>query len=97
VGVLGGGAGTNRDTFELIHQAEKYGARVALFGRKINLAESQLDIVDFMRLVADGEILPLEAVKAYHGALQKKKIAPVRSLEDDGKLTEAVLKEGASA
>ena len=33
VGVLGGGAGTNRDTFELIYQAEKYGARVALFGR----------------------------------------------------------------
>ena len=40
VGVLGGGAGTTRDCFELIHQAEKYGARVALFGRKINLAES---------------------------------------------------------
>ena len=39
VGVLGGGAGTTRDCFELIHQAEKYGARVALFGRKINLAE----------------------------------------------------------
>ncbi len=32
VGVLGGGAGTTRDTFELLHQAEKYGARVALFG-----------------------------------------------------------------
>ncbi len=45
VGVLGGGAGTTRDCFELIHQAEKYGARVALFGRKINLAESPLDIV----------------------------------------------------
>ena len=39
VGVLGGGAGTTRDCFELIHQAEKYGGRVALFGRKINLAE----------------------------------------------------------
>ena len=39
VGVLGGGAGTTRDCFELIHQAQKYGARVALFGRKINLAE----------------------------------------------------------
>ena len=42
VGVLGGGAGTTRDTFELLFQAEKYGARVALFGRKINLAESQV-------------------------------------------------------
>ena len=59
VGVLGGGAGTNRDTFELLYQAEKYGARVALFGRKINLAESQLDIVHFMRAVADGADQPV--------------------------------------
>ena len=70
VGVLGGGSGTTRDTFELLFQAEKYGARVALFGRKINNAESQLDIVRYMRAVADGEIKPLEAVRAYHGDLQ---------------------------
>ena len=97
VGVLGGGAGTNRDTFELIHQAEKYGARVALFGRKINLAESQLDIVHYMRLVADGEIRPLEAVRAYHATLKEKDIAAVRSIDDDSKVTEAVLNEAASA
>jgi hypothetical protein len=97
VGVLGGGAGTNRDTFELIHQAEKYGARVALFGRKINLAESQLHIVHFMRLVADGEMMPLEAVRAYHAALKGQGIASVRSLEDDSLITEVVLKDGASA
>jgi hypothetical protein len=97
VGVLGGGAGTNRDTFELIHQAEKYGARVALFGRKINLAESQPDIVHFMRLVADGEIMPLDGVKAYHNVLKDKGIGSVRSLEDDSKITEEVLREGASA
>jgi len=96
VGVLGGGAGTNRDTFELIHQAEKYGARVALFGRKINLAESQTDIVHLMRLVADGKIRPLEAVREYHATLKKKGIAAVRSIEDDSKVTEAVLKEAAS-
>src|SRR5271157_3173152 len=66
VGVLGGGAGTMRDCFELIHQAEKYGARVALFGRKINLAESPLDVVRFMRAVADGGVSPSEAVNAYH-------------------------------
>ncbi|MDR3495756.1 MAG: hypothetical protein P4L82_14260 [Ancalomicrobiaceae bacterium] len=97
VGVLGGGAGTTRDTFELLYQAEKYGARVALFGRKINLAESQLDIVDFMRRVADGEMKPLEAVRAYHGVLKGKGIPSVRSLEDDAQVTEAVLKEAASA
>jgi hypothetical protein len=96
VGVLGGGAGTNRDTFELLYQAEKYGARVALFGRKINLAESQLDIVRFMRAVADGEMKPVEALKAYHAALKDQGIPSVRSLEDDSAVTEEVLKAAAS-
>jgi len=96
VGVLGGGAGTTRDTFELLYQAEKYGARVALFGRKINLAESQLDIVRFMRAVADGEMKPLDAVRGYHGVLKDKRIPSVRSLEDDSVVTEAVLKKAAS-
>jgi hypothetical protein len=97
VGVLGGGAGTTRDTFELLYQAEKHGARVALFGRKINLAESQLDIVRFMRAVADGKMKPLDAVRAYHAALKDKRIPPVRNLEDDSAVTEAVLKKAASA
>ena len=77
VGVLGGGAGTTRDCFELIHQAEKHGARVALFGRKINLAESPLDIVRLMRAVADGAIMPLDAVSAYHDALRRQNVKPI--------------------
>ena len=97
VGVLGGGSGTTRDTFELLHQAEKYGARVALFGRKINNAESQLDIVRFMRAVADGEMKPLQAVRDYHALLKTKKIPAVRPLEDDSQVTEAVLKAAASS
>jgi hypothetical protein len=92
VGVLGGGAGTTRDCFELIHQAEKYGARVALFGRKINLAESPLDVVRFMRAVADGEIGSKEAVAAYHDTLAKAGVTPARSLAADSEITEAVLK-----
>jgi hypothetical protein len=92
VGVLGGGAGTTRDCFELIHQAEKYGARVALFGRKINLAESPLDVVRFMRGVADGDIAPKEAVAAYHDTLGKAGIRPARTLAADSEITEAVLK-----
>ena len=94
VGVLGGGAGTTRDCFELIYQAERYGARVALFGRKINLAENPLAMVTFMRQVADGAIGPAEAVKAYHGELQKQKIKPARSLDEDLAITEAPLKAG---
>jgi hypothetical protein len=97
VGVLGGGAGTTRDTFELLFQAEKYGARVALFGRKINLAESQLDMVRFMRAIVDGDLTPVDAVRAYHGVLKEKGIPSVRSLEDDSAVTEAVLKAAASA
>ena len=92
VGVLGGGAGTTRDCFELIHQAEKYGARVALFGRKINLAESPLDIVRLMRAVADGAMTPPEAVKDYHAALQKQGLKPTREIGIDSAITEAVLK-----
>jgi hypothetical protein len=94
VGVLGGGAGTTRDTFELLNQGEKYGARVALFGRKINLAELPLAIVVLMRQVAEGALTPSEAVKAYHGELQKKKLKPARALDDDLAITEAVLKGG---
>jgi len=91
VGVLGGGAGTARDCFELIRQAEKHGARVALFGRKINLAESPLDIVRLMRAVADGALTPLEAVKDYHAALQKQGLKPARPLAADSAITESVL------
>lgn len=93
VGVLGGGAGTTRDCFELLSQAERYGARVALFGRKINLAEAPLAMVAMMRRVASGDIQPAEAVKAYHGELQKAGIKPLRPLEQDSEITEAVLKQ----
>jgi hypothetical protein len=91
VGVLGGGAGTTRDCFELLAQAERYGARVALFGRKINLAESPLDIVRLMRAVAGREVSPEEAVRAYHGELQRQGIKPLRALDDDAVVTEQVL------
>ncbi|MBI3463887.1 MAG: hypothetical protein HY000_12645 [Planctomycetes bacterium] len=49
VGVLGGSAGTTYDAFKLISEAQKHGARVALFGRKINSAENQLAFVQFCR------------------------------------------------
>ena len=94
-GILGGSAGTARDTFELLSQAERYGARVALFGRKIHLAESPIDIVTFMREVVAGNISSDEAVRAYHGELQKKGIKPYREAEDDRQVTEDALKAAA--
>jgi hypothetical protein len=96
VGILGGSAGTTYDAFRLIHDAQKYGARVALFGRKINNAEHQLAFVEMLRLITDGRISPEEAVRAYHGILQSKNIKPTRSLEDDLKLTDQAMSYGGS-
>ena len=87
VGILGGSAGTTMDAFQLIHDAKKYGARVALFGRKINLSEHPLTFIEFLRRIVDGEVAPEEAVKAYHGVLQKLGIKPARHLSKDLKLT----------
>jgi hypothetical protein len=83
VGILGGSAGTTFDAFHMLWEAKKYGARAALFGRKINLSEHQLSFVEQLRALADGNTTPPEAVKAYHGALQKLGIKPLRSLADD--------------
>jgi len=88
VGILGGSAGTTYDAFKLIHEAQKYGARVALFGRKINNAEHQLAFIEMLRLITEGKISPEEAVRAYHGVLQGKNIKPKLSLEKDLELTD---------
>jgi len=94
VGILGGGAGTTYDAFKLIAEAQKYGARVALFGRKINQAECQLAFVEFLRLIVDRQISPEEAVKAYHAVLGKLQIKPARPLADDLTLQTAVMSYG---
>ena len=94
VGILGGSAGTTYDAFKLLSEAKKYGGRVALFGRKINNAENQLAFVRFLRWIADGEISPEEAVKAYHGVLQQLGIKPTRELADDMQLQTGVMSYG---
>lgn len=92
VGILGGGKGTTRDTFELIGQAAEAGAKVALFGRKINMAEAPLELVRLMRATVKGELTPEAAVGAYHDHLAENDITPERALSDDMEITEAVLK-----
>jgi hypothetical protein len=67
----------------MLWEAKKYGARVALYGRKINNAEHQLTFVRYLRALADEEIEPVEAVRAYHSDLKKLNIRPHRSLEQD--------------
>ena len=87
-GILGGSAGTTHDAFRMLWEAKKYGARAALFGRKINHAEDQLTFVQVLRAIADDEIGPEEAVRDYHGRLQKAGIQPKRELAEDLVLTQ---------
>ncbi len=94
VGILGGAAGTTYDAFKLLAEAKKYGARAALYGRKINSAECQLAFIEFLRLIIDGVISPEDAVRAYHGVLQGMKIRPHRSLEEDLVLRTGVMSYG---
>lgn len=96
IGILGGSAGTTYDAFKLLAEAQKYGARVALYGRKINNAENQFAFIRFLRLIADGVVSPEEAVRGYHGVLQKLGIKPQRSLEEDSILQTGVMSYGGS-
>lgn len=86
-GILGGAAGTTMDAFHQLWEAKKYGARAALYGRKINNSEHQLAFIEFLHRIANDEIGPDEAVRAYHGVLQSLKIQPQRALNDDLQLT----------
>ena len=95
-GILGGSSGTTYDAFKLLAEAKKYGARAALFGRKINNSEHQPSFIQFLRWIADGEVEPEEAVKAYHGVLQELGIKPWRPLQQDLMLTTGVSSYGGS-
>jgi hypothetical protein len=83
VGILGGSAGTTHDAFGLVADARRHGARVALLGRKINAAEDQLAFIRCLRLVCDGDLAPDEAVRRYHGELEKLRIPARRTLAAD--------------
>jgi len=87
-GILGGSSGTTFDAFHQLWEARKYGAKAALYGRMINHSEHQPSFIQHLRWLADGEITdPAEAVKSYHGALQKLGLQPYRALDDDLKAT----------
>ncbi|HSI33956.1 MAG TPA: hypothetical protein VK986_10255, partial [Tepidisphaeraceae bacterium] len=86
-GILGGSSGTTYDAFKLLVEAKRYGARAALYGRKINNSEHQLTFVRFLSMLTRDEVTPEEAVRAYHGELAKLGIKPYRPLADDSQLT----------
>ena len=92
VGILGGSAGTSYDGFKMIADAQRYGARVALFGRKINLSEHPLTFIEMLRRIVDHEVSPEEAVKIYHDRLRKLGIKPLRDLAADLQLTKTMMR-----
>lgn len=94
IGILGGGAGTTLDAFQLLHDARKHGARVALYGRKINLSEHPLAFIECLRAIADGGIDPKDAVKLYHDKLRTAQIRPMRPLQADLQLTQNLQRYG---
>jgi hypothetical protein len=94
VGVLGGSSGTTYDAFHMLWEAKKYGARVALYGRKINNSEHQLTFIQYLRLLADDQIEPAEAVRAYHADLGRLGIQPYRSLEEDSQPSATAISYG---
>ena len=68
-----------------------------MFGRKINNAENQLAFIEFLRLIVEGVISPEDAVRAYHGTLDRLGIRPRRSLEDDLRLETSVMSYSGSS
>ena len=64
---------------------------MALFGRKIYLAEDAIEIVRVMRAVVGGDIVTIEAVKLYHDTLASKGIVPARAIDKDLEVTDPVL------
>ena len=69
-------------------EVRRLGARAALFGHKINASEHQLTFVRYLRLIADGELDPADAVRAHHADLARLRITPRPELPDDLNLTE---------
>ncbi len=82
-GILGGSSGTTFDAFSLLDDARRHGARAALFGRKIKDSEHPLTFVQYLRLLADGQIGPTEACRAYHSDLRRLGITPHRPIDQD--------------
>ena len=95
VGILGGAAGTNRDTFQLLADAQRDGAEWPCSGARSSSAESPLEMVRHMRRVVDGELSPEEAVREYHAGHPGGRPRPARPLDEDLRIHRAGLAAGA--
>ena len=75
VGILGGAAGTTRDTFELLHRASSTAAGSRCSGARSS-ARSRSSTSWPDAPVLRGELDPADAVRAYHEALAKAGLPP---------------------
>ncbi len=80
-GILGGASGASEDAFFLIEEARRNGARAAAFGRRIKDSEHPLTFVQYLRLVADGQVDAAQASRAYRDELRRLGIEPHPVLE----------------
>ncbi len=91
IGILGGSSGTTYDAFKLISEAQKYGARAAIFGRRIKNSESPIYFVQLLREIVSSGLLPETAVEKYHQYLKANRIRPLRSIKQDFELESKAL------
>ena len=71
VGILGGGCRHDLRRLQADRRSAEYGARVACSAARSTTPRCQLAFVEFLRLIVDGVISPEEAVRAYHGVLER--------------------------
>jgi DhnA family fructose-bisphosphate aldolase class Ia len=83
VGIMGGTTGTTFDSFRMLADAQRHGARAALYGRRIKDAEDPLAFIVAMRRIVDDEMSPEEAVRWYHAELERQDIRAKRCLSED--------------
>ncbi|MCJ7821028.1 MAG: hypothetical protein MUP53_07475 [Bacteroidales bacterium] len=91
IGILGGSSGTTLDAFTLISEAQKYGARAAIFGRRIKNSEDPLLFVELLREIVSSDLSPKQAVEKYHHELKNNQIKSIRSFADDCQLVNPAL------
>ena len=92
VGILGGAAGTNRDTFQLLADAQRDGARLALFGpqdqaRGIYPSRWSATCAGW----STGSTRRRRPSGSTHAAIRAEGLAPLRPLEEDLRITEPAL------
>ena len=88
---LDGGYGTEQTPMDLdsIADLQSLSGLLSARGYSTQDVEGILhgNFIEFLRRIVDGEVEPVEAVKAYHAVLEKLGVKPQRRLPQDLQLT----------